>query len=74
MISDRCYHCGKIIYLVKIRGTQFRWLTNPKRLDSWNCGGNPHITKERYEYEHNLAGEVRPAGSIKPGESETTET
>lgn len=55
MISDRCYHCGKKIYLARWRGhyrTEFRWMDDPKHPDSWSCTDfTSHAPKELIDYE-----------------------
>jgi hypothetical protein len=36
----KCKDCGAKIYLARV-GLHYKWLTNPRKRDSWHCGNDP---------------------------------
>ena len=34
---DKCKECQKLITLFRIGADNYKWLSNPKDLDSWKC-------------------------------------
>lgn len=76
MISDKCYHCGKKVYLVRA-GRTFRWIDNPKLMDSWQCKGGfilnaPHAPWELF-YAENRAREISQNDSKQQGGNKAPE-
>lgn len=78
MIADRCYHCGRKIYLVRV-GRGHRWVENPKSPDQWNnCKGafilnSPHAPKELF-YAENRNREISQDDSKQQGSDKAPET
>lgn len=43
MKTDTCENCGKTIFLIQTGFTDqsYKWVTNPKKKDTWKCGHDP---------------------------------
>lgn len=77
MITDRCYYCGKKIFLKKV-ARAYRWIDNPTKPDSITCKGGPilnmpHAPKELF-YAENRAREVSQDDTKQSGGNKTPET